>query len=146
MRGNLTDVELQCPTRKRSTRRLAVLGGACALLLVAVFAVAPKQQAQDDHLFADTWLPGPVPNALNVLSNVAFLAVAFWGLAVVLSQRAGTAYAAALLLEQLDQRVKAVTGITGGHPLKQIAAAAGTACLVVMLARRKAPGPAAGPS
>jgi uncharacterized protein DUF6962 len=241
--------------------RLAVLGIAAALLLVAVFAVAPKEQDQGYHVFADTAPLGPVPNALNVLSNAGFLAVGLWGLSVVSGARAARAfddpwearpwalffaaisatafgsawyhaapddarlfwdrlpmtvafsslvaavlgehigaragrrlfiplvgaglaailawrllgdlrpymflqafsilvvlaawlffpsryphvrwfgglvagYAAALLFESFDRQVKAALGFTGGHPLKHLAAAAGTACLVWMLQRR----------
>ncbi|MCM3876369.1 MAG: alkaline phytoceramidase [Thermoanaerobaculia bacterium] len=247
----------------RSQRRLASLGVAAVLLLVAVFAVfaiAPRAQDQAYHLFADTARLGPVPNALNVLSNVAFLAVGLWGLTAVLAARAAGAfdepwearpwslffaaiaatafgsawyhaapddarlfwdrlpmtvafsslvaavlaervdaragrrllvplvgagvaailawrffgdlrpyislqafsilvvlaalflpsrhphgrwlaglvagYAAALLFEIFDRQVKATLGFTGGHPLKHLAAAAGTACLVWMIRRR----------
>lgn len=45
-------------------------------------------------------------------------------------------YAAALLFEVFDHPIKAALGITGGHPLKHLAAAAGTACVGVMLLRR----------
>lgn len=250
----------------RPRRRLAVLGVAALLLLVAVFAVAPKAQDQGYHLFADTAPLGPVPNALNVLSNLAFLAAGLWGLstvsggraarafddprearpwalffaaiaatafgsawyhaapddarlfwdrlpmtvafsslvAAVLSERvdaragrrmlvplvgaglaailawrflgdlrpyiflqafsilvvlaallffpsrypharwlAGLAagYAAAIFFETLDRQVKAVLVFTGGHPLKHLAAAAGTACLVWMIKLRSASRP-----
>lgn len=247
------------------------LGAAVALLLVAVFAVAPKSQDAAYHLFADTARLGPIPNAANVLSNLAFLAVGLWGLGVVLSRRRGAGfpdpserrpwalffaavavtgfgsayyhwnpgdatlfwdrlpmtvaftslvaavladrvdptagrrvflpliafglasvlawrflgdlrpyillqaasilvvlvatlfftsrtggggwmlgllagYGAALLFELLDHQVKAVAGLTGGHPLKHLAAAAGTACVVLMLARRTAAGATRDPS
>ena len=45
-------------------------------------------------------------------------------------------YAAALLFELFDHPVKSALVFTGGHPLKHLAAAAGTACVVVMLRRR----------
>jgi hypothetical protein len=246
---------------KASQGRLAALGLASAIVFVAVFTVAPKDQPQDYHHFADTAPLGLVPSALNVLSNVAFLAVGLWGLAVVLSPRAARAfdepwerrpyalffaaiaatafgsayyhwnpndatlfwdrlpmtvaftslvtavitervderagrrlflplvaaglgailvwrflgdlrpyiflqaaailvvlvstlffrsrydggrwmagllsgYAAALLFEVFDHPVKAALGITGGHPLKHLAAAAGTACVAWMIRRR----------
>ena len=249
-----------------SQRRLAVLGVATSLLFVAVFAVAPKAQDQGYHLFADTAPLGPVPNALNVLSNLGFLVVGLWGLwtlsaartahafedpkearpwalffaaiaatafgsawyhaapddarlfwdrlpmtvafsslaAAVLGERVGArvgrrllvplvaiglvailawrflgdirpyiflqafsilvvlaawlffpspyprgpwlaglvaGYAAALLLEIFDHQVKAVLGFSGGHPLKHVAAAAGTACLVWMTKLRSASRP-----
>jgi len=250
----------------RPRRRLAVLGVAAALLLAAVFAVAPKAQDQGYHLFADTEPLGPVPNALNVLSNLAFLAAGLWGLSAVSATRAARAfedpresqpwtvffaaiaatafgsawyhaapddarlfwdrlpmtiafsslvaavlaervdaqagrrllvplvgagvaailawrflgdlrpyiflqafsilvvlaallffpspyphgrwlaglvagYAAALFFEVFDRQVKAVLGFTGGHPLKHLAAAAGTACLVWMIKLRSASRP-----
>jgi hypothetical protein len=241
--------------------RLATLALAAALALIAVLAFAPRAQPQDYHRFADTAPLGPIPNAENVLSNLAFLAVGLWGLAVVLSPRvarsfdepwerrpwalffaaiavtafgsgyyhwspsdatlfwdrlpmtvafttlvtaviadrvdqktarrlflplvaAGIAavlawrllddlrpyiflqavsilvvlaatlffpsryeggrwmfgllagYAAALFFEAFDQPVKHLLGSAGGHPLKHLAAAAGTACVVMMLRRR----------
>lgn len=243
-----------------------MLGATAAFLLVAVFAVAPKAQDQGYHLFADTAPFGPVPNALNVLSNLGFLAVGLWGLSAVAAARAAHAfddpweskpwalfflaiaatafgsawyhaapddarlfwdrlpmtvafsslvaavlgervdtragrrlfvplvgaglaaifawrflgdlrpyiflqalsilvvlaawlffpsryphgrwlagllacYAAAVLLETFDRQVKAVIGFTGGHPLKHLAAAAGTACVVFMIRRRTEPRP-----
>ena len=246
----------------RVTRRPVLLAAAAGLLIVAVFAVAPKEQPQDYHAFADTARLGTVPNALNVLSNTAFLAVGLWGFLVVLSPRSADAfdepwrrrpwalffaavavtalgsayyhwrpadatlfwdrlpmtvaftalvtavlaervdarvgrwlflplvaaglaailawrihgdlrpyialqassilvvlvstlffasrpgegrwmagllagYAAALLLEAFDHEVKGLLGFTGGHPLKHFAAAAGTACVVIMLKRRQ---------
>jgi hypothetical protein len=245
----------------RVPRGPVLLAAAVGLLIVAVFTVAPREQPQDYHLFADTAPLGGVPNALNVLSNLAFLAAGIWGLAVVLSPRATIAftepwlrgpwtlffaaiaatalgstlyhwnpddatlfwdrlpmtvaftalatavlaervdsgaasrlfvplvaaglaaivawritgdlrpyialqasailvvlatvlffagrpgergwmigllagYGAALVFEIFDHEVKAVLGFTGGHPLKHLAAAAGTACLVAMLNRR----------
>jgi hypothetical protein len=242
-------------------RRLAAPGAAAAALLLAVLAVAPKAQPQDYHLFADTVPFGPIPNAANVLSNLAFLAVGLWGWAVVSSPRQANAfdepwerrpyalffaaiaatalgstyyhwrpndatlfwdrlpmtvaftslvaallaervdpriarrlflplvgaglasillwpllddlrpyiflqafsifvvlvstlffrsryegsrwmvgllagYAAALLFELFDHPIKSALVFTGGHPLKHLAAAAGTACVVVMLRRR----------
>lgn len=249
----------------RPRRRLALLGVAAAILLVAVFAAAPKAQDQAYHLFADTAPLGPVPNALNVFSNAAFFAVGLWGLPVVLAARAGRAfdepwesrpwalffaaitatafgsawyhaapddarlfwdrlpmtvafsslvaamlaervdaraghrlfvplvgiglasilawrflddlrpyiflqafsilvvlaalffpsryphgrwlaglvvgYAAALFFEIFDRQVKATLGFAGGHPLKHLAAAAGTACVVWMIRRRGEPRP-----
>jgi hypothetical protein len=65
-----------------------LLGVAAAVLLVAVFTVAPKAQDQGYHLFADTAPLGPVPNALNVLSNLCFFAVGLWGLWIVFAARA----------------------------------------------------------
>jgi hypothetical protein len=242
-----------------------VLGTTAALLLVAVFAVAPKAQDQAYHLFVDTAPFGPVPNALNVLSNLGFLAVGLWGLSTVSAARAAHAfvdawearpwalffaaiaatafgsawyhtapddarlfwdrlpmtvafsslvaalleervdaqvgrrllvplvvaglaailawrflgdlrpyiflqafsilvvvaaqffpsryphgrwlagmvvgYAAALFFETFDHQVKSTLGFTGGHPLKHLAAAAGTACLVWMIRRRSEPRP-----
>lgn len=241
--------------------RLAVLGLASALGLVGVLAFAPREQPQDYHRFADMAPFGPIPNAANVLSNLAFFAVGLWGLTVVLSTHAACSfdepwerrpwalfftaiaatafgsgyyhwtpndatlfwdrlpmtvaftslvaallaervdrriarrlflplvatglaaviawpllndlrpyiflhatailvvlvctlffksryqdgrwmagllagYAAALLFEVLDHPIKAALGFIGGHPLKHLAAAAGTACVVVMLRRR----------
>ncbi len=246
----------------RLSRRPVLLAAAVGLLIVGAFAVAPREQPQDYHLFADAAPLGRVPNAWNVLSNLAFLAVGLWGLGVVLSRQvtrafaepwirrpwtlffaavtvtalgsayyhwkpddatlfwdrlpmtvaftalatavlaervdtvaarrlfvplvaAGLAaivawpllgdlrpyvalqaaailvvlastfffpgrpgerlwmagllagYAAALILELLDHQVKDLVGVTGGHPLKHLAAAAGTACLVLMLVRRQ---------
>jgi len=246
----------------RVTRRPVLLAAAVGLLIVAVFAVAPKEQPQHYHAFADTARLGTVPNAPNVLSNMAFLAVGLWGFLVVVSPRSAGAfntswerwpwalffiavtftapgsayyhwrpddatlfwdrlpmtvaftalvsavlaervdarvarwlflplvaaglaailawrflgdlrpyialqasailvvlvstlffasrpgegrflagllagYAAALLLEAFDHEVKGLLGFTGGHPLKHFAAAAGTACVVVMLKRRQ---------
>ncbi len=77
---------------ERTAALKLALGAAVLALFVAVFAVAPKDQPQDYHHFADTASLGPIPNAFNVLSNVAFLAVGLWGLAVVLSPRAARAF------------------------------------------------------
>jgi len=245
----------------RAKRRTLSLGAAVAILLVGVFVVAPRSQDPDYHLFADTAPLGSVPNAANVLSNAAFLAVGLWGLGVIFSKKRGRAfpeprerrpwalffaamaatafgsayyhwsptdatlfwdrlpmtvaftslvsavladrvdpslgrrlllplvafglaailawrllgdlrpyiflqagsilvvlvatfffpsryddgtwmlgllagYGAALLFELLDHPVRAAVGLTGGHPLKHLAAAAGTSCVVLMLARR----------
>jgi hypothetical protein len=49
--------------------------------------------------------------------------------------------ATALLFEITDRQVKATLGFVGGHPLKHLAAAAGTACLVWMIRRRSEPRP-----
>jgi hypothetical protein len=46
-------------------------------------------------------------------------------------------YAAALLFEVFDREVRSLLVVTGGHPLKHLAAAAGTACVVMMLKRRQ---------
>jgi len=72
--------------------RRVVLGVLVLLLLAAVVAVAPKSQDPTYHHFADAGRAGPVPNAANVLSNLAFLAVGIWGVAVVLSPRTTTAF------------------------------------------------------
>ncbi len=68
------------------------LGAAVLILLVAVLAFAPKSQDQRYHLFADTEPLGPIPNAANVLTNLAFLAVGVRGLAIVFSPRAARAF------------------------------------------------------
>jgi hypothetical protein len=157
---------------ERTAALTLALGVASAIVFVAVFAVAPKDQPQGYHHFADTAPLGPIPNALNVLSNVAFLAVGLWGLAVVLSPRAArafdepwerqpyvlffaaiaaTAFGSAwyhrnpsdqtLFWDRLPMTVAFTSLValvfTGGHPLKHLAAAAGTACLGVMLLRRR---------
>ncbi len=73
-------------------RRARALGAAAALLFVAVLAVAPKGQDPTYRRFADTTPLGPVPNAANVLSNLAFLAVGLWGLAAVLPKKGQAAF------------------------------------------------------
>jgi hypothetical protein len=251
----------------RSIRRARLLGVAVLVLLVAVFAVGPKSQDQSYHRFADTETLVGIPNAANVLSNVAFLAVGLWGLGVTFSGQARRAftearerrsyalffasvaatafgsawyhglpndatlfwdrlpmtvaftslvatilaervdpdmgrrlffplvgfglatvlswrllddlrpyvflqaaailvvvistlffksryaggswmlgllagYGAALLFEQFDANVRSLLVVIGGHPLKHLAAAAGTACVVMMLKRRERRAPA----
>ena len=76
----------------RSIRRTRLLGAAALVLLVAVFAVVPKGQDQGYHRFADTETLVGIPNAANVLSNLAFLAVGLWGLAVTFSAQARPAF------------------------------------------------------
>lgn len=67
----------------RSIWRLAVLFAAAALAALLVFHHGPILQDEAYHAFADTrsWLG--IPNALNVLSNLPFLAVGAMGLAFV---------------------------------------------------------------
>ncbi len=62
----------------RETRWIAVV--VLAAVAIAVW-IGPVPQDPAYHLFADTRACGPVPNCLDVLSNLAFLAVAAVGLA-----------------------------------------------------------------
>jgi len=57
-----------------------IAGVVLAAVAVAVW-IGPVSQDPAYHLFADTRACGPVPNCLDVLSNLAFLAVAAVGLA-----------------------------------------------------------------
>jgi hypothetical protein len=68
----------------------AVLAGAAALVALAVRVLPPIAQAPEYHLFADRRLLAGVPNALDVLSSAAFVAVGAVGL-LVLRTRAGAA-------------------------------------------------------
>lgn len=52
-----------------------------AVAIVAVLLYGPIAQLADYHRFADTRVICGVPNAADVLSNLAFLAVGAWGLA-----------------------------------------------------------------
>jgi hypothetical protein len=54
---------------------------AIALAVVALLLHGPIPQPPDYHDFADSRTLFGVPNGANVLSNLAFLAVAAWGLA-----------------------------------------------------------------
>lgn len=51
-----------------------------AILTLGAFSFQPIPQAQSYHRFADTHALWGIPNALNVLSNAAFLAVGVYGL------------------------------------------------------------------
>ena len=68
---------------------IALLGSA-AVAIVAVLVAGPIPQDPAYHRFADTrsWLG--IPNALNVLSNVAFAIVGAAGLSLVLDGSGGT--------------------------------------------------------
>jgi hypothetical protein len=65
------------------TWRLGVLEGTAVALAVVAFARPRYPQALDYFDFADARLLAGIPNALNVLSNVAFLAVGLAGLAAL---------------------------------------------------------------
>jgi hypothetical protein len=66
---------------------VAVLAGAVALVALAVRLLPPIPQAPEYHLFADRRPLLGVPNALDVLSSAAFVAVGALGL-LVLRRRA----------------------------------------------------------
>ena len=66
--------------------RIAVLAGVAALAVVIAWWVPPVPQDPAYHRFADTRLLLGVPNALDVLSNVAFLFAGVVGLGRVLSR------------------------------------------------------------
>lgn len=55
-----------------------------AALLIAITLVAPIPQNENYHHFADTRSFGPIPNFLNVLSNLFFLLVGLLGIRLVL--------------------------------------------------------------
>jgi hypothetical protein len=67
---------------------VAVLAGALALVALAVRVLPPIPQAPEYHRFADRRLLLGVPNALDVLSSAAFVAVGALGL-LVLRRRTG---------------------------------------------------------
>jgi hypothetical protein len=69
---------------------VAVLAGAVALVALAVGVLPGIPQAPEYHLFADRRQLLGVPNALDVLSSAAFVAVGALGL-LVLHRRAGAA-------------------------------------------------------
>ena len=64
-------------------RTLASLG----LMTAAWLLVGPLPQDLDYHQFADQRTLGPIPHGLNVLSNLPFCLVGFWGLWVVVQRR-----------------------------------------------------------
>ncbi|HKS24903.1 MAG TPA: alkaline phytoceramidase [Thermoanaerobaculia bacterium] len=57
------------------TRRLVLTGFAAAIVAVFVFHPAPFRQPQAYHHFADMRAWAGIPNTLNVVSNIGFLAV-----------------------------------------------------------------------
>ena len=65
--------------------------GALAILLLALFAgvmtLEPIAQSAAYHDFADQRFLLGVPNLLDVASNVAFLIVGAWGIALCAGQR-----------------------------------------------------------
>jgi len=64
---------------KSKKKRVAVLVLALYALLFCFFLVPPIAQDPAYHVFADTRTWGGIPNCMNVISNLAFLAVGFWG-------------------------------------------------------------------
>ena len=71
------------------TRRLWILGGLCALLVLVAFTLRPIPQDPAYHHFADQRTMLGIPNALNVLSNLPFLVVGAWGLVFLARDRSG---------------------------------------------------------
>src|SRR5262245_47055391 len=64
-----------------ASRRVAVLVAIVAASAALVFVFAPLRQDQAYHVFADNRTFLGIPNALDVLSNLGFLAVGLVGLA-----------------------------------------------------------------
>ncbi len=60
-------------------KRTAILIPSLYALLFYFVLVPPIAQDPAYHVFADTRIWGGVPNCLNVISNLAFLGVGFWG-------------------------------------------------------------------
>jgi len=61
-------------------RFLWVCGWLAAAMLVAAFLLPPLREPQELRVFADERTYAGIPNFLNVVSNLAFLAVGAWGL------------------------------------------------------------------
>src|SRR5205085_5790332 len=60
--------------------RWALLGGFTILGVVMTMLASPLPQPTSYHHFADQRSMFGIPNALNVLSNIPFLIVGFWGI------------------------------------------------------------------
>jgi hypothetical protein len=71
---------------------IGLIGGLAALAAAAAWLLPPIAQDPAYHRLADSrpWLG--IPNALNVVSNAAFLLVGALGLAFVMSAAAGRAF------------------------------------------------------
>jgi len=136
-------------------------------LFVALLLAAPILQPPGYHAFADSRRVLGLANFWNVATNVPFVAVGMAGLAqlrhcgwqapllaVVLvlalfpaSRRDGAwlfaalgCYAAAKVFEAADRAFLELTaGALSGHSMKHLLAAAGVACLVMLLRRRSVP-------
>ena len=67
-------------TETRNNPRVLLVAGLGLVALAATFFVHPIVQWRDYHALADTRAVGPIPNALNVLSNLPFLLVGLLGL------------------------------------------------------------------
>jgi len=68
------------PTPARALPFERIAYALIAILTAGAFSFPPVPQAQSYHLFADAHALWGIPNALNVLSNAAFLAVGLYGL------------------------------------------------------------------
>jgi hypothetical protein len=72
-----------------------LLASAVVVTVLVFLLLPPYPQPQAYHHFADTRAIGPVPNGLNVLSNVAFLIAGLYGLSTI--KRGGPAAAVLFL-------------------------------------------------
>ncbi len=76
------------PTLKAAQNwKFLLLFAVVAAMALAMFLVPPIPQSEAYHHFADTRTFAAIPNALNVLSNLFFLAAGVMGMRLVLRQR-----------------------------------------------------------
>ena len=74
--------------KEYSTRSLAIaLAILAAGVLLVMFLTGPIEQTQNYHNFSDRRGLGGIPNAWNVLSNLAYLFVGFLGFVMCLGRR-----------------------------------------------------------
>ncbi len=76
--------------------RIWIVAGAAAVLVAIAFAAPPIAQPAAYHDFADRRALWGVPHFANVATNLAFLAVAVFGLAVVFARRRAVPFVGAL--------------------------------------------------
>ena len=76
--------------------RIWIVAGAAAVLVAIAFAAPPIAQPAAYHDFADRRTLWGVPHFANVATNLAFLAVAVYGLVVVFARRRAVPFAGAL--------------------------------------------------
>ncbi len=80
---------MNSPHRHARTWRVVLFAAVTAAAVAATFALPRLPQDPAYHAFADRRTFARLPNAADVLSNLAFLAVGFLGLRVLRTRRAG---------------------------------------------------------
>ena len=80
---SLDDKVSHHPKTENHTYKLLLMFGICFVVFFVLFSLDPIEQDVKYHDFADQRMYFGIPNALNVLSNVAFFFVGIYGLHVI---------------------------------------------------------------